>query len=142
VTLRLRDCAPVPHDLVQVDQAPNADVAQWTGHGPVLHACVSAACGHTAPPCCGCTKVRLRDWNAPPHDFGHIDQDDQALMPQSIGHLRAMAQVRYSVLCGHALPPNLGCVMVRTWFWTPPSHVREHSTHASQASTMQSSGHE
>jgi hypothetical protein len=31
---RLRDCAPAPHDLVQVDHASKAEVAQWIGHGP------------------------------------------------------------------------------------------------------------
>jgi hypothetical protein len=36
VTERLRDCAPVPHDLVQADQAEKAEVAQWTGHTPWL----------------------------------------------------------------------------------------------------------
>jgi hypothetical protein len=30
VTERLRDCAPVPHDLVQVLQLENALVSQWT----------------------------------------------------------------------------------------------------------------
>jgi hypothetical protein len=38
VTERLRDCAPVPHDLVQELQAPKAAVVQWIGHGLVAHA--------------------------------------------------------------------------------------------------------
>ena len=46
VMLRLRDCEPVPHDLVQVDHAPKALVAQWIGHAPWLHACVSSRYGH------------------------------------------------------------------------------------------------
>jgi hypothetical protein len=47
---RLRDWFPVPHDLVHVVQAENALALQWIGHGPWLHACVSAVCGHAAPP--------------------------------------------------------------------------------------------
>ena len=34
MTLRLRDCEPVPHDLVHVVQALKPLVRQWVGHGP------------------------------------------------------------------------------------------------------------
>ena len=47
---RERDCEPVPHDLVHAVHALKADVSQWTGHGPCVHACVSALCGQAAPP--------------------------------------------------------------------------------------------
>ena len=60
VILRLRDWAPVPHDLVQVDQAAKGEVAQCTGHDPCVHARVSLACWHTVPPLVGCTNVRER----------------------------------------------------------------------------------
>jgi hypothetical protein len=46
VTLRLRDCAPSPHDLVQVDHAPKVLVAQWMGHAPCEHERVSSRDGH------------------------------------------------------------------------------------------------
>jgi len=78
MTVRLRDCAPVPHDLVHVDQPALTIVSlpgalcpdgswkllttQCTGHGPWLHVCVSAVCGHALPPKRGCVTLRLRDW--------------------------------------------------------------------------------
>ena len=42
----MRLCEPVPHDLVQVDQAPHDAMPQSTGHAWVLQARVSAECGH------------------------------------------------------------------------------------------------
>jgi hypothetical protein len=88
VTERLRDCAPLPHDLVHVDQAPKAEVAQWIGHGPRLHACVSAVCGHATPPYFGATLVRLRDWKPLAHDVVQVDQPEpQEPTPQLIGHV-------------------------------------------------------
>ena len=44
---RLRFCEPVPHDLVQVDQAPKAEVAQSTAHAAALQLRVSSRYGHT-----------------------------------------------------------------------------------------------
>jgi hypothetical protein len=45
VTLRLRDCEPPPHDVLQLDHAPNDDTSQCTAHGPWLHARVSSRYG-------------------------------------------------------------------------------------------------
>jgi hypothetical protein len=45
--LRERDCWPVPHDLLHVAQALNADVTQWIGHGPWSHGFVSCREGHS-----------------------------------------------------------------------------------------------
>jgi hypothetical protein len=87
VTERLRDCAPLPHDLVHVDQAPKAEVAQWIGHGPWSHACVSAVCGHTTPPYFGATLVRLRDWKPLAHDVVQVDQTLKVPTPQFTGHI-------------------------------------------------------
>lgn len=108
---RLRDEVPVPQDFVQAPQAENAETVQCTAHGLVLHGCVSAECGQTLPPNRGCTKVRLRACEPPPHDLVHVDQAVQALMTQSFGHITFMAHVRYSVRYGHALPPNCGCAV-------------------------------
>jgi len=69
VTVRLRDCAPVPHDLVHAVQAEKAEVSQWIGHGPPPHDLVSAECGHAAPPYLGGVRARLRCWKPPPHDL-------------------------------------------------------------------------
>jgi hypothetical protein len=38
VTLRERDCVPVPHDLVHVVQALNCDTTQWPAQACALHA--------------------------------------------------------------------------------------------------------
>ena len=92
--MRLRDCVPVPHDLVQVDQALKAEVAQWIGHSPWLHACVSAVCGHAAPPYFGAVLTRVLDWKPLPHDLVQVEYAVQAPTPQSIGHT-SMPQVWY-----------------------------------------------
>jgi hypothetical protein len=121
VTERLRDCAPVPHDLVQVDQTPNADVAQWIGHGPLLHVRVSSACGHALPPFVGGVLVRLRDWMPLPHDFVQVNQDSHVPTSQLTGHAWLL-QSRVSAACGHALPPNVGSVCARLRCCEPAPH--------------------
>jgi hypothetical protein len=92
VTVRLRDCVPLePQVLVHAVQALNADTAQCTGHGPWLHACVSAVCGHAAPPLAGgVEKERLRDFEPGPHDFVHADQANQLPGAQSTAHACAL----------------------------------------------------
>ena len=42
VTLRDLDCDPVPHDLVQVVQAPKVETTQWPAQLCVLHALCSS----------------------------------------------------------------------------------------------------
>jgi hypothetical protein len=87
-----------------VDQAPNAEVAQWIGHGPWLHGCVSAVCGHAAPPCSGATWVRLRDWTPLPHDVVQVDHmSNVGLTMQSTGH-STLLQVSVSWRCEQDLP--------------------------------------
>ena len=119
MTVRLRDCAPVPHDLVQVDQAPNADTAQCTGHGPWLHRCVSAVLGHAAPPLDGCVCVRVRRCVPAPHDLVHWLHAPYVPSTQSTGHA-CWLQARVSAECGHTAPPALGCVTLRLRDWKPP----------------------
>lgn len=51
-TVRERLCSPEPHDAEQVDQCPQRDTRQLTGHGPASHSRVSCLCLlHAAPPC-------------------------------------------------------------------------------------------
>jgi hypothetical protein len=50
VTVRVRVCVPLPHVLVHPDHKVNAEVAQCTGQGPLLHACDSASAPHVWPP--------------------------------------------------------------------------------------------
>ena len=71
---RLRLCEPVPHDLVQVDQALKADTTQLTAHGCELHERASDSCGHVAPPNVGATCERLRFCQDVPQETGHVDQ--------------------------------------------------------------------
>ena len=71
---RLRLCEPVPHDLVQVDQALKADTTQLTAHGCELHERTSELCGHAAPPNVGATCERLRFCQEMPQETGHVDQ--------------------------------------------------------------------
>jgi hypothetical protein len=46
-SVRLRLCEPVPHDLVQVDQASKVPTTQSTAHAAVLQLRVSSRYGHT-----------------------------------------------------------------------------------------------
>ena len=107
MTLRDRDCEPVPHDLVHVVQALKADVSQWIGHGPSVHACVSLVCGHAAPPFTGATLVRERDCTPAAHVVEHTVQLLKPPTWQSTAHACALHE-RVSALCGHAAPPWLG----------------------------------
>ena len=138
--MRLRDCVPVPHDLVHVDQASKAEVAQWTGHGPSLHGCVSAACGHVAPPCSGCTKVRVRDCEPAAHEVLQADQVAQEPTPQPTGHAWLL-QVRASCLCGQAVPPSTGSVVARLRDCAPVPHDLVHTDQAENVPTTQSAAH-
>ena len=44
---RVRDCEPVPHDLVHVVHGANVPTTQWTAQECMLHLRVSARYGHT-----------------------------------------------------------------------------------------------
>jgi hypothetical protein len=67
---RLRDCEPVPHDLVQVDQLlAKASYTQSSAHAWLLQLRASEACGHASPPSVGAARVRLRDCEPLPHDL-------------------------------------------------------------------------
>ena len=121
---------------MQAVQAPNADTAQCTGHGPWLHACVSAVCGHAAPPKRGATLARLRFCEPTPHDLVQVDQAPKEPSTQSTAHGAAL-QVRVSAECGHALPPNVGSTVARLRFCEPTPHDLEQLDHAPKRLTMQ-----
>jgi phosphohistidine phosphatase SixA len=61
----------VPHDLLHVAQALNADVMQWVGHEPWSQSTVSTLCGHALPPLVGCEWVRVRLMLPAPHEALH-----------------------------------------------------------------------
>jgi len=87
VMVRLRDCAPVPHDLVQVVHALKALVAQWIGHGPLPQERVVMLAGHALPPCMGAVRLRVRCWEPPPQDLVHAVYGPSKFgTTQSTGH--------------------------------------------------------
>ena len=103
---------------MQAVQAPNADTAQCTGHGPWSQAWVSAVCGHAAPPKRGATLARLRFCEPAPHDLVQVDHGPNASGLQLTGHA-CVLQLRVSAVCGQALPPFLGAVLERLRDWKP-----------------------
>ena len=56
--------------------------------------------------------TRERDCTPLPHDLVHDVQPWKALTLQWMGHGPSVHE-RVSVLCGQALPPNLGATLVR-----------------------------
>ena len=140
MTLRLRDCAPPPHDLVHVLQLENALVTQCTGHGPWLHACVSAECAHAWPPFTGAVRLRVRAWEPAAHDVVHVDQPPHWLSTQLTGQA-AELQARVSALCGHATPPSVGWAVTRVRVCEPVPHDVVHADQVAQALVTQSLAH-
>ena len=194
ITLRLRDCTPPAQDWLHVSHALKAATTQWCGHGPSLHACVSAecghaapphsgatvmrerlctpaphvvvqvlhwlksgttqstgqqcslharvssACGHAAPPWLGCCRMRVRDCEPDPHDAEQVVQLPQVCASQSTAQGAAL-QLRVSSECAHAAPPKRGSVVTRVRVCEPPPHDRVHVLQACQSSTTQSAAH-
>jgi hypothetical protein len=140
VTERLRDCMPEPHDLVQAVQAVKALVAQCTGHGPWLHAWVSAECGHAVPPKRGAVLARLRFCEPLLQEAVQVDQAPKEPSTQSTAHGAAL-QVRVSAECGHALPPNVGSTVARLRFCEPVPHDLVQVDQAAHAAPTQSTAH-
>jgi hypothetical protein len=141
VTVRLRDWAPTPHDLVQVVQAVKVEVAQWTGHGvPQVRA--SLLCGQATPPKIGCTTSRWRFWVPTPQVMVHVDQACQLLTTQSTAH-GCELQARVSAECGQALPPKRGSTVARLRFCEPVPHdlVQVDQAALEKAEYAQSTGH-
>ena len=114
MTLRERDCTPVPHDLVHVVHALKLATWQLTGHACALQLRVSAVCGHAAPPKLGCVCVRERDCAPVPHDLVHVVHAPNAPCWQSAAQA-CVLHARVSAECGHAAPPHNGGVNVREW---------------------------
>jgi hypothetical protein len=128
--------------LVHVDQVPKPEVAQWTGHGPSVHTCVSAVCGHAAPPFCGGTWVRLRDWTPLPHDVVQVDHmSNVGLTMQSMGHVCEL-QLMTSWRCEHDLPANcIALSTVRLRFFQPTSQDAVQALKVDHCESSQLIGH-
>ena len=99
--MRLRDCEPVPHDSVQVDQAPKDDTTQCVGHACSLQVRASRRLGHSTPPkLTSVTALRVRSCEPLPHDLVHADHALYSDSTQSCGQL-AELQPRVSSRYGH-----------------------------------------
>ena len=103
----MRNCAPVPHDLVQVDQAPNfAATTQSIGHAWALQWRASEYGWFALPPHLGAMKTRSRfcvpGTLLPMHDLVQVVHGVHSLAQRpSTGHGAAL-QPRVSAECGHA----------------------------------------
>ena len=64
------------------------------------------------PPYLGSVFGRVRRWKPLAHDLVQTDQAEKAASLQSTGHVCAL-QVRASVWCAQALPPQMGWVSTR-----------------------------
>ena len=137
--VRLCDCEPAPHDLVQVDQVSHVPTMQLTGHACTLHARVSAECAQALPPDVGCVCARLRDCEPPPHDLVHVDQLPRLSSTQSVAHAWLL-HACVSSACGQASPPFWGGVWVRLRFCEPPPHDLVHADQAAQSLETQLAG--
>ena len=87
VTLRVRNCDPVPQDLVHVCHTPQSLTTQSTGQDTAtLQVLVSESFPHATPAyCITFTTERERDCVPPAQDRVHVDQLPQSDWTQSIG---------------------------------------------------------
>jgi hypothetical protein len=139
--VRLRSCEPMPHEAVQVVQAPKVPTSQSAGHAWALQARVSAECGQTLPPSVGSVFVRLRFCEPVPHDVVQVDQvAGNEPSTQSTGHAWALHE-RASDACGHATPPFAGSTMARLRDCEPESHDLVQAVQAPKVPTSQSAAH-
>ena len=83
--LRERDCDPVLHSAVQVDQTVGSDKAQSVGHGTSLHALPLLRAPHCTPQALGAAEMeRLDNCHPPPHVLLHASVS-QGVSTQSRG---------------------------------------------------------
>ena len=144
--VRVRDCEPVPHDLLHVEYAElHSDNTQSTGHACVLHVCTSVSSGQATPPCMlAVTTVRVRDCEPVPHVLLHVVYDaDHWLTTQSTGQACVLQSI-VSDRAGHPTPPwTAGVITVRVRDCVPVPHVLLHVDPCTltQLDTTQSPGH-
>ena len=96
-------CEPMPHDLVQVDQAPKGATTQSAAHACALHDRESTPVPQGLPPPAACTSTpRWRHCIPEPQLWLHVCQDPHAALTQSTGQACRL-QFRI-LLAGHAVP--------------------------------------
>ena len=80
-------------------------VGDGVGHAALLHACVSAECGHATPPLTGAMSgTRLRDCEPVPHVLVHELQSDHGDITQFTGQYCVLQDLE-SRVAPHAAPP-------------------------------------
>jgi hypothetical protein len=139
VTVRERDCVPLPHDTVHAVQVDHCDTAHM--HAPRSHGNVSLSAPHAVPPLAGgVTTLRVRRKSPGPHVCEHELQVDQLLISQLTGH-NAGEHDSFSLSGGHCAPPHEASVVtVRAREREPVPHVTEHDDHAAQLVTTHDTG--
>jgi hypothetical protein len=139
---RERLCEPPPQLRVQVDHAEKADVTQWIGHGPSLHACVSESTSQATPPYADAVVVmRPRECVPAPHECEQLPHESHADCTQSMGQT-AVLQSCVSDTAGQATPPWAAMTSTaRVRSCEPEPHVSEHCCHEPHSPTTQSTGH-
>ena len=117
-------------------------MTQLIGHGLMLQSLVSVDNGQRAPPCALLTTTdRVLTVFPPPQVKLQVDQADQALMTQSIGHGWVL-QLLFSSESGHGLPPKFGATEIaRVLLVLPPPHFSLQAVHDAHSVTTQSIGH-
>ena len=137
--LRVRDCEPPPHVLVQRVHTAHEPVTQLRAQTCALQARVSARCLHALPPKRGCVQVRLRLCEPLPHDLVQVVHEPQRLTVPSVGQ-ECLLHARVSAECGHALPPKRGSTVRRVRLCEPEPHDLVHVVHRPKLKTLQLTG--
>jgi hypothetical protein len=97
---------PLPHDLVHVDHAEKADVTQWIGQGPLVHARISLVAPHMRPPWAVCVvMVRVRDCVPVLQDTEQLPHEFHSVVWQLTGQ-RWVLHATVSLIAGQATPPK------------------------------------
>ena len=102
--VRLRDCAPWPHDLVQVDQAVQAEMTGCTGHS-TLAAVGLGVVQQGLPPKTGTTWTRRR--SCEPVSHASVQHTDSRC---ALGHTDSRCALGYTdSRCALGYTDSRGC---------------------------------
>ena len=140
---RERRESPVEHGPSHSDHSPQLVTKQSTGQGNAKHDRTSLEWLQSTPPAnAGVKTERALTVFSEPQVVEHRPHASHSLMTQSIGH-SAATQPRSSVRDGQAEPLPLGATEIsreRLMLADTPQ-LTEQELHASQAATLQSTGH-
>jgi hypothetical protein len=139
---RVRVCAPVPHVCEHALQVDHPPIWQSKLHADRAHVSISLSGGHGGPLHCGSVAILRPRVRVPlPHVTEHIDHCDQVSVTHETGQ-QPSAQLVVSFSEGHGSPPSAGATVTVRWrsLLADVPHVAEHSDHADQRDTRQSTG--